>query len=167
MRQVFVLAALAASLFVGTRRHAEAAPVCDVSKRCSCPGLVPTVAQSVARARDVFSGTVIAVRDSSERRPGSRFVLPINIATVVVESRWKGASGDTLDVPAYRDESMCGMVFTVGERWLIFIDSIDGKARYGHGVCAHSALLHQAGSTLQALGAPATLGGLRSRADSR
>lgn len=79
----------------------------------------------------VFSGLVISVAEDKSFTPPKLNVSPIlqkhidstkrYVVRFELERRFKGVSGKTVDLYAYQSDGPCdGMIFAVGERWLIY-----------------------------------------------
>lgn len=111
------------------------------------------VATEVAGAQAVFTGRVVAVRDTvvgDGHFPGPR----VRQVTLRVDRAWKGVDSSTVAVVTGMWDADCGFPFRRGRSYLVF-------AYRGHdglltaGICGRTARLWRAARTLRELGPPA------------
>jgi hypothetical protein len=100
-----------------------------VAYPCTCLGM--SHRKEFHQVDAVFSGRVISVAEDKSFLPPKLFPSPHlqklvdstkrYIVRFELEKRFKGVSGKTLDMYAYQSDLPCaGMIFDVGERWLIY-----------------------------------------------
>jgi hypothetical protein len=84
------------------------------------------VRETAATYDALFEGVIVkVVRFRPERRPG---VFPFDelVATVALTTRWRGVAPDTVVVRTGLGTAACGLPFSQGERYLLFVRNADG-----------------------------------------
>jgi hypothetical protein len=136
------------------------APPCETGF-CSCVG-PRDVPSAVASAEAVFTGTVVAVRDTmigtrAEYGPFSRRKV-----TLRVDRAWKGVASQTVVVLTGQGGGDCGFPFERGESYLVYADGGSGEP-LATGICGRTAALSHAAADVRALGEPSRRWPHRSR----
>lgn len=127
------------------------APPCE-GGFCMC-AYREDVATALAGAHAVFTGRVVAVRDTvigEGHFPGPY----VRRVTLRVDRAWKGVDSSTVVVVTGMGDADCGFPFRRGGRYLVFAHRRpDGLLEAG--ICDRTARLRRAARTLRALGPPA------------
>lgn len=119
---------------------------------CSCAP-PEAMATEVQQADAVFTGRVVAVRDTTAE--DGHFPGPWMLhVTLRVDRAWKGIESETVVVVTGRWGGDCGFPFRRGGRYLVFAYREPGGA-LSAGLCGHTSRLSRAGGALRALGEPA------------
>jgi hypothetical protein len=125
-------------------------PPCETGF-CRCAPL-PDVPSAVALAEAVFTGTVVAVHDTTT---GTSDVWRAERAvTLRVDRTWKGAESETVVVLTELGGGRCGVHLELGESYLVYADGGPG-ALLRTGTCGRTAELSRAAADIRALGEPA------------
>lgn len=119
----------------------------QVAQACRCARLAPCAAYENASA--VFAGTVteIIVEGGEEATGGVRNLHPPKRVRFVIESRYRGVSGDTAEVKT--GGSNCEYRFKRDERYLVYAYSDDKDGSLRTGMCSRTQPLSEAGEDLQ------------------
>jgi len=98
---------------------AASAMVPATASACSCVQL--SLSEHTQMAALAFVGTATSTRvHRVPLSPGAPANYPLNITTFRVERQWKGAARDVVDVWSSPGEAICGYVYRVGGRYLVF-----------------------------------------------
>jgi hypothetical protein len=127
---------------------------CRASPLCTC--LEETSLEQARASADAVAllrAVAIDPVQHVERFGDRPFTFAVRRATFVVEARWKGEVGDTLQVVGW---SSCDAAFIVGQRYLVFADRLGtaGNANWAVSHCGRSALAESAAGDLATLGPP-------------
>lgn len=128
----------------------------NTAEACSC--VATTVASRVRESAEVFVGTVLSLK--SQQRTvtiqGSKLTLSVVRARIRVEQSWKGPHRDVVEVVTNSEESMCGIEFQKGQRFLVFasMGTHDLKSTLVTGICDGSHAVHWTAESIDSLGAP-------------
>ena len=104
----------------------SAVPIAQLAA-CSCLALGPEEAAQMADV--VFAGSVVG-EEVGAADPAAPMAAPVRY-TFAVDGVAKGEVGGEVAVVAGGDSAMCGMTFTMNDRWLVFGTVQDGSLTTG------------------------------------
>ena len=104
----------------------SAVPIAQVAA-CSCMQLGPEEAAQMADV--VFAGSVVG-EEVGAADPAAPMAAPVRY-TFAVDGVAKGEVGAEVAVVAGGDSAMCGVTFTMNDRWLVFGTVQDGSLATG------------------------------------
>jgi len=114
---------------------------CSIAKSCECSE--STVEQSRDRAEVVFRGTIIALRDTkTPSKIGGRVHDLKKVAVFRVTRVWKGDVGETFEMPAVEETSMCTgfwpTFLKIGNDLVIYARRFKGQPEYYTDICTRT-----------------------------
>ena len=127
------------------------APPCETAF-CSCVG-PRDVPGALALAEAVFTGTVVAVGDTTVGTRAEYGPFPRRRVILRVDRAWKGVESATIVVLTGLGGGDCGFHFRRGEAYLVYADGATGEPLVT-GICGRTAPLSRAAADLRALGEP-------------
>lgn len=125
-------------------------PPCETGF-CSCVG-PQDVPSAVEGAQAVFTGKVLAVRDTTVGTSHGSWTQ--RVVTLRVDRTWKGVESETVVVMTGWGGGDCGFPFERGESYLVYADGPPGEL-LRTGICGRTAPLSLSAADLRALGEPA------------
>jgi hypothetical protein len=116
----------------------------------------------LASAEAVFSGTVVAVRDTMIGTSAEYGPFPRRKVTLRVDRAWKGVESKTVVVLTGQGGGDCGFPFERGESYLVYAHGQPGQP-ISAGICGRTTQLARAAADVRALGEPSRRWSHRSR----
>jgi hypothetical protein len=115
---------------------------------CSCVGPAAPPCQAAWSEEAVFTGTVLAIEDASERTDPD-IGLNARVVTFMVERAYVGPmnSGDRLEVRTGKWAADCGFAFRAGRRYLVYASKHRGGA-LATGICSRTRTAEEAAEDL-------------------
>jgi hypothetical protein len=111
---------------------------------CSCvpqPQLLDTaVRQAFNQANAVVLATVSAIQVRKKPDAADTYYLESQVTRFATTRRWKGDPGATFETDIVTACCICGMVFEVGERYLLYLSGPDSNGRFSTSICSRSRL---------------------------
>lgn len=132
------------ALFAAALSFAEPCGTCS----CVGPGTPQSALESATAA---FTGTVVSVRESTERTEHGRW--PVRVVRFRVDGAWKGVNAPEVTVLTGMGGGDCGLDFDRGVRYLVYAYGGAGR-KLSTGLCTRTAPAARAGEDLRALGDP-------------
>jgi hypothetical protein len=116
----------------------------------------------LASAEAVFTGTVVAVRDTMIDTRAEYGPFPRRYVTLRVDRAWKGVESQTVVIQTGLGGGDCGFPFERGESYLVYTHGQPGEPMSA-GICGRTAQLSRAAADVRALGEPSRRWPHRSR----
>lgn len=118
---------------------------------CSCAGSgLPC--QAFWSAEAVFSGEVEKISETSVDMSTSKdrkFIFQQNLVRFAVSEKFRGISGDSVEIITGRGGGDCGYKFEVGQSYLVYAYKNPKTGKLGTGICTRTQLLSKAGEDLE------------------